>query len=772
MSTLSLVLGFASVVTAQRSEYRGFWVDTFASSLNNHTAVVAVVDNAKAAKANVIFAQVRRRGDSWYLNSLEPLPDFVAIQAGFDPLADLIATAHADGIEVHAFVTMSSVWNKTPTSAPTATTGPPLSPNHVFNKHGWNPATNSMRTGPENWLTKSLSPFPTAVTFDGQRYGTDFWIDFGHPDAAAYTVDVLMNLVNNYNVDGLHLDAIRYPDFTVGAGQPPLTPANGANVGYNEVSVARFNAHYGRSGNPAQSDDLWKQWRRDQVTNVVRRVYLNAIAVKPQLKISGSLIANGNGPVCDPGDDCKSIWETSVRAEAYWRMFQDWRGWTEEGIIDLAIPNNFKREHTLLPSQPAMFDEWNEWMKNQQYNRGSLIGIGASTNAVEGSLRQTRRSLNPSAQGNSSNGVIFSSMAATDIGVTANPWSVPGGATTPDRPFSDFALGLTTGKSGKVLFEPGVNSPGYEAVFAQPALIPVHSWKFAPLKGHLKGFARRPDNSILDTATVTIKNMSTNAVRTTATDGGGFYGAVDLEPGNYQVKAELGSTTLYACSATVAAGLVTTADITSANATPPTTTAEVSPAEPDGTNGWYFSSPTLTLKGIAGCAAFDRTEFSLDNGATWQTYSEPITITQEGVVTVLFRSVDVSGTVEPAQSRTFMIDLTSPTITLSANPTIIWPANGQMVNVAISGSGADSGSGLSDVSYEVNDEYGMPLSIKGRALSGNTAEWLDSLIVEARRNGSDRDGRVYSVVATVTDGAGRTASATVNIIVPHDRRLN
>src|SRR5688572_33072125 len=97
-------LSFVTVSAQTRTEYRGFWVDTFNTTLNNHSDVVAVVNNAKAANANAIFAQVRRRGDSWYLNSLEPPPDFAPIVAGFDPLQDLIVESHASGIEVHAFV--------------------------------------------------------------------------------------------------------------------------------------------------------------------------------------------------------------------------------------------------------------------------------------------------------------------------------------------------------------------------------------------------------------------------------------------------------------------------------------------------------------------------------------------------------------------------------------------------------------------------------------------------------------------------------------------
>jgi uncharacterized lipoprotein YddW (UPF0748 family) len=138
---LLLILPSSIPVAAQTgSQYRAFWVDTFNTALNNHADVLAVVNNAKAANANAIFAQVRRRGDSWYLNSLEPAPDFIPIAAGFDPLRDLIAEAHANGIEVHAFVIVGAVWSKNPNFAPTSSLGPPTNPNHVFNLHGgYNP---------------------------------------------------------------------------------------------------------------------------------------------------------------------------------------------------------------------------------------------------------------------------------------------------------------------------------------------------------------------------------------------------------------------------------------------------------------------------------------------------------------------------------------------------------------------------------------------------------------------------------------------------------
>lgn len=761
-----LLLNPASTQAQTRAEYRAFWVDTFNTTLNNHNDVVAVVNNAKAAKANAIFAQMRRRGDAWYLNALEPRPDFTPIAADFDPLQDLINEAHNNGIEVHAFVIVGAVWNKNPNFAPSATLGPPTKPNHVFNLHGgYDPSTQKIIPGPNNWLTRTLLPDGAGgISFQGHRFGSDFWLDPGHPDAEADTVKVLTHLVSNYDLDGLHLDRIRYPEFSVGV----QTPATGTNIGYNETSVARFNARYGRTGMPAPNDPQWSQWRRDQVSNLVRRVYLNAIAVKPDLKVSAALIAFGGI------GSTESAWNS---AEAYWRVYQDWRAWTEEGILDIAMPMNYKREH--IAAQEAQFNSWIEWTKNHQYNRAAVVGLGVFVNSIEGTLRQTRRSLAPSATGNSAKGVIFFSMATSNVysnsGSPANnplavpnPYSVPPGQNTPTRSFEEFASGLTTGKSidGATLYEPA----GLTPIFSEAATIPVLPWKSAPTRGHLMGFARRADHTPLDTASVAIENLATGAVRNTTTDGGGFFGGVDLEPGQYLVKVEQGSDVLYSCVATVTAGTVATADAGLPETTAPVTTATLNPLTPLGSNNWHTSDVTVALDAADSCSGVAGTEYSTDGGANWQPYAGSFAISQEGTTTILYRSTDRAGNVETAQSLTIKLDKTAPTIQLAATPSIINGKNGKPVAVTLSGSGADAVSGLAGVSYVVTDEYGTPLGIPARTLDGQSANWTETLNLEARRNGNDLDGRRYLVTATITDAAGHTATATTEILVSHDQR--
>jgi uncharacterized lipoprotein YddW (UPF0748 family) len=619
VAVLSLLLVAPVRSDAQTpSHYRAFWVDTFNTLLNNHADVVAVVDRAAAAHANAIFAQVRRRGDAWYLDSLEPLPDprtlplQIPIQPGFDPLAALIAEAHARGIEVHAFVIAGAIWDRNPTVTLHA------SPNHPFNLHGgYDPDSRTIIPGPDNWLTRTLAPDMGSISFQGHRFGADFWIDPGHPDAAAYTVDVLMHLVEHYDIDGLHLDRIRYPENGV-----PLTLFAGANVGYNVVNVERFQRRHGiASGSPppAFTDPDWNQWRRNQVSNLVRRVYLNAIARKPQLELSASLIAFGGGPTME------SEWP---RAEAYWRVYQDWRAWTEEGILDLAVPMVYKREHDT--AQAAQFDQWAEWTKNHAYNRGVLVGQGAFLNAIEGSLRQVRRALAPSAGGNLASGVAFFSMATPDaLTTTPNPWAIPP-APTPMRGFAEFAAGLATGRSadGATLYEDPTIHP--IAVFADVATVPALAWKTQPQVGHLKGFVHDAAGQAVDTARIEIvredDGTAPAAGRTTIsgeTDGGGFYGGVDLAPGRYRVSVTTVNEPTWhaACTADVTAGSVADLDLT-IDRWMPETTIDASASELWPPNG------RTVLVAVAGDAT--------DQGT--------------GLARIVVQVIDEYGTVEPIVS--------------------------------------------------------------------------------------------------------------------------
>ena len=155
--------------SAQQAQFRAFWVDAFHGGIKTRTEVDALVARARSANINALVVQVRRRGDAYFLTSVDPFTEDPQVEAGFDPLQYLIDRAHAVGIQVHAWIIANAVWG------PSVSPNPPSSQTHVFNLHGPSSPEN------ENWLTRSRS--------GADRFG-DYWVDPGNPAAAEYLVPV------------------------------------------------------------------------------------------------------------------------------------------------------------------------------------------------------------------------------------------------------------------------------------------------------------------------------------------------------------------------------------------------------------------------------------------------------------------------------------------------------------------------------------------------------------------------------------------------------
>src|SRR3954468_13828129 len=183
MRSLTIILLLLAAATARaddRPEYRAYWVDTFRTPFATKVDVERIVEAAVESNANALFVQVRRRGDAWYLDAAEPLAE--AMDGTFDPLRALLDAAHARGIQVHAFVIVGAVFHGNPNSGPL-----PRDPNHIFLQHFWDAKAKRPYRGARQWGTK---------TSKGRyQFGPDWYIDLGHPAAAAYTADVLLHLV-------------------------------------------------------------------------------------------------------------------------------------------------------------------------------------------------------------------------------------------------------------------------------------------------------------------------------------------------------------------------------------------------------------------------------------------------------------------------------------------------------------------------------------------------------------------------------------------------
>src|SRR5258705_340280 len=394
--------------TPPGGQFRAYWVDAFGDDLFDAPRIDAIVAGTKAAHLNAIVVQAVRRGDCFCNRASVPRTDQPGVAPfPFDPLQPLIDKAHAQGIEVHAWVIATAVWRSGGTPAT------PASPAHVFTQHG------PSATGSANWIMSRD---------DGvMQSSTDWLVDPGHPDAAQWIVDTATSIVANYAVDGINLDRIRYPDGNSQVGQPTW--------GYSPVAVARFQQATGRTDRPVASDPQWAQWRRDQITGIVRKVYIESFAIRPSVRVSADTITYGNGPQMQGG------W-TNTRA--YAEQLQDWDGWMREGILDLNIPMNYKRDQTTPSDQRRMYQDWSDFAKDSQYGRQAVIGSAPYLNDIAATVRQGRTAVAPSTSGNYGAGGGGDSFRTPDAMTDARTRS---GA--PIRPRPDETPGrLTPGDRG------------------------------------------------------------------------------------------------------------------------------------------------------------------------------------------------------------------------------------------------------------------------------------------------------------------------------------
>jgi hypothetical protein len=113
---------------------------------------------------------------------------------------------------------------------------------------------------------------------------------------------------------------------------------------------------------------------------------------------------------------------------------------------------------------------------------------------------------------------------------------------------------------------------------------------------------------------------------------------------------------------------------------------------------------------------------------------------------------------------------TPPVITVSTTPTALWPPNGKIVPVTVSGTITDTGSGCTvrTATYAVKDEYGE-VQPSGSVTWGSGGAYSFTVLLQASRLGTDLDGRLYTVTVSASNNAGKTGSQAGTVIVPHDR---
>jgi uncharacterized lipoprotein YddW (UPF0748 family) len=318
--------GTATPEPAAAARRRGLWVLAEGSQrvLEHPERVPRLIEDARALGATDLFVQVYRGGRAWFDSSHADAAPFQAARekrGGEDPLAALIAAAHAAGLRVHAWVNVLSLASNA--KAP------------IVQRIGRDAILVDRRG-------RSLLDYPGYdVPPPDRRYyrmGTPgLYLDPATPGLEAALADTFGELCARYAaLDGLHLDYIRYPDVL------PFSPGSrfgvGLDFGYGAQSRARFQQETGRQaplGDSLANADAWDDWRRARVDALVKAIAAAARATKPELAMSAA------------------VWFYPDRA--YLALSQDWRRWLEEGWLDFAVPMGYTRDDRLLRYQAADF---------------------------------------------------------------------------------------------------------------------------------------------------------------------------------------------------------------------------------------------------------------------------------------------------------------------------------------------------------------------------------------------------------------------------------
>lgn len=240
----------------------------------------SILDTVAATGLNTVFLQVRPSSDALYPSSIFPWSRYLTGSAGtapsdgFDPLAYWVAGAHARGLELHAWVnpyrvtrSKDSEWNTLPNS---------------------NPA----KQHPE-WVHQYT---------DGNYY-----YDPGIPEVRQLVVNGVQEILNQYDVDGIHFDDYFYP-----------------GTDFNDAATyAAYGTGYSNIGD----------WRRENVNLLVREVNQAVHAKNPNLKFGISPSGVWENKSADARGSA-----TNGGNPSYSKAYADTLQWIQEGCVDYVIP--------------------------------------------------------------------------------------------------------------------------------------------------------------------------------------------------------------------------------------------------------------------------------------------------------------------------------------------------------------------------------------------------------------------------------------------------
>ena len=317
-----------------RREFRGVWVASVEnidwpsqpglSTQEQKDELLGILDRAVALRLNAVILQVRPAADALYASPYEPWSEYLTGRMGrapnpwYDPLEFAVTEAHKRGLELHAWFNPYRARHPSARSAP--------SPNHISVTH------------------------PELV----KRYGSMLWMDPGEPAVREQTVAVVLDVVQRYDIDGVHIDDYFYPY--------KEKDRRGRTIEFPDANSWR---KYRRSGGGLSRDD----WRRANVDSLIHQVYVRIKAAKPWVKFGISPFGvwrPGNPPQVGGFD-------------SYAELYGDSRKWVMNGWADYFTPQLYwPTDHPAL-SYTILLPWWVE-----QNVKGRHMWIGNYVDKVTG----------------------------------------------------------------------------------------------------------------------------------------------------------------------------------------------------------------------------------------------------------------------------------------------------------------------------------------------------------------------------------------------------
>jgi uncharacterized lipoprotein YddW (UPF0748 family) len=317
-------------VSTASTETRALWV--LRTSLTSRESITALVRNAREHGFNTLLVQVRGRGDAYFNGSVEPRgTELLRQPASFDPLATVLAAAHEAGLGVHAWLNVNLV---------SSAVDLPIAAEHVIHRH------------PE-WLMipRDLAQDLARVKEESPGYvgklarwtrdqpaGTieGLYVSPIAPAAADYVDGIVRDVVTRYQVDGVHLDYVRYPSDRFDYSRVAIREFREAMRQKLAPAVRRsIDAHDAEDpvAYPDALPEEWKAFRIARLTALMGRLR----------KTIKSMRADAVVTVATAPD----------LQEARERRLQDWGAWLQAGLMDAVCPMAYTPEHARFAEQIA-----------------------------------------------------------------------------------------------------------------------------------------------------------------------------------------------------------------------------------------------------------------------------------------------------------------------------------------------------------------------------------------------------------------------------------